>query len=155
MWFFFQNPETCRGGFWQVSGRFPSLMDHTVLSHFDDPGCNMVLSSMLIIPNSQIFILDCRTITFLSLNSLQGITRYLQLWAPQTLKFNKWHRKSCQLLVIFPSREEPLKDRAYMYHINQRVLNRWRKNWIFRCPLKAEKWSFYYIHSTKLWGIIN
>ena len=38
---------------------------------------------------------------------------------------------------------------------SQRVLNRWRKNRIFRCPLKAENWSFYYIHSTKLWGIIN
>ena len=33
---------------------------------------------------------------------------------------------------------------------NQRKLNIWSKFWIFRCPLKA----FYYIHSTKLWGII-
>ena len=66
----------------------------------------------------------------------------------QTPKASDWWNAS---FYAFRSRSHYLWVRQWV----RDTLHQSRENWISMCPLKAQNWWFYYIHSTKLWGIIK
>ena len=59
-------------------------------------------------------------------------------------------------LIQYMSRKWVSKVHQFSSGIDHRELKiRWSYRSFRWAPLKAENWSFYYIHSTKLWGIIK
>ena len=118
----------------------PTELDVSILAYVIRSNCHRSLSK-----KKWSFLNDLRHVTQLTTQDSRPKNYPLWLLGQIFLSYHKtWY--NC-VTTILPTKRSNMSD--------QRILNRWRKNWIFRCPLKAESWSFYYIHSTKLWGIIN
>ena len=71
-----------------------------------------------------------------------------RLFNPSDICKNLSHTFYCIFQLVFGT-----MGRARVSHRELKI--RWSYRSFRWAPLKAENWSFYYIHSTKLWGIIK